>query len=89
MKSRIRLSHTHNRITRLLELAATALEEKGRVVDGQVQDDAVTRARVDDVVLNIKSAPEADDRGDHPHIFARSYNIVRISMGISGLGYSY
>ena len=44
--------HKHNTITRLeLASAATAPEEKGRVVDGQVQDDAVARARVDDVVL--------------------------------------
>ena len=41
--------HKHNTITRL-ELAAAATEKR-RVVDGQVQDDAVARARVDDVVL--------------------------------------
>ena len=45
-------SHTHNRITRLLlQLAAAAPEEKGRVVDGQVKDDAVARARVAEALL--------------------------------------
>ena len=44
--------HKHNTITRLeLASAATAPEEKGRVVDGQVQDGAVARDCVDDVVL--------------------------------------
>tara|TARA_B100002052_G_C15697126_1_gene513374 strand:- start:41 stop:808 length:768 start_codon:yes stop_codon:yes gene_type:complete len=53
---------------------------------------SLNMSRVDDVVLHIKEGAKgsgAKARGDFLYIFARSWNVVRLSLGISGLAYSF
>ena len=50
---------------------------------------SLNMSRVDDVVLHIKEGAKGTDRGDYLYVYARSWNVVRLSLGISGLAYSF
>lgn len=45
-------------------------------------------SRVDDCMLHVKAAPAAG-RGDKLLLYARSWNIMRVQLGISGLAFSF
>ena len=49
---------------------------------------SINMSRIDDIELHLKAGSGAG-RGSYLHVFAKSWNVLRISLGISGLGFSY